>query len=467
MLMPDWHTKGSYRVVPYDSVGSSNKPVLSRQRKARLDVRCFETVFPFNNDDLPPPPGVAPMLSYVPHTTPEVRGRFDVPLDRGRHPDDDLRLELNVHSSPPVQPDAGDEKYAGDVASEHDLDLDSQSESEDAPPLRRSGRRRVPSAPAFDPVAFEVQQKHDQSHFANSDDRVYYNIVTDDDDNDEPHFPQAMRSADKHHWVSAIYEEIDNQKITGSFVVEVLPVGAKVIGSRWVFKRKRDRHGKVVRFKARLVAQGFSQVEGQHFFQTFSPTLKMPSLRFLLANTANRRWTLLQLDVTSAFLCAKLPPAEVIYMRPPPGITIPSGHALKLQRCIYGLRQASHHWNKEFHSTLLSLGFTSADADPCVYTLYHEGTIVATLALFVDDILLTGNEDIVTPIKKKLMMKYKMTDGGVPNFFLGIAIDYNRDAGRLTLSQQSYVTKVLTKYNMRSEERRVGKECRSRWSPYH
>ena len=127
-----------------------------------------------------------------------------------------------------------------------------------------------------------------------------------------------------------------------------------VIGGRWVFKKKRGRDGKVTRYKARGVAQGFKQIHGQHFFETFAPTLKMASLRLFLAYAVFRSWHLVQLDVKTAFLIPKLPASEMIYMKPLPGMVVPEGHSLKLLRCLYGLKQSACAWNTEFDSTLKS-----------------------------------------------------------------------------------------------------------------
>jgi len=283
-------------------------------------------------------------------------------------------------------------------------------------------------------------------------------FVTMTSTDDEPaDYPSAMLSVHRRHWVAAVKEEIAAQEENSTWTVEVLPTGTKTIGSRWVFKIKRGRDGKPTRFKARLVAKGFSQVEGLHYQETFAPTLKLTSLRFMLAAATFNNWTLRQLDVTTAFLIAKLPESETIYMRPPPPITVPKGYALKLQRCIYGLKQASRHWNSDINATLLRHGFKPSPSDPCLYIRDNNANtsdrsedfvVDAYIALYTDDVIIAAPAELVESIANTLKASYKMTDSGVPEWLLGIAIDIDTEAGTLRISQQAYVAKMLAKYGM-------------------
>lgn len=312
-----------------------------------------------------------------------------------------------------------------------------------AEPLRRSARARQ-QRQMFDLHGFEAARVYDQALLTTGE-----ALPASADSSDEPDtYNQAMAGADHKEWLAAVKEEIESHRDNNTFTEAALPTSVQTIGSRWVFKIKRDREGKPVRFKARLVAKGFSQIEGVHYTETFAPTLRMTSLRFILALTTQRDWDLNQLDVKTAFLIPELPPSETVYMKAPPGLPIAPGHALRLNKCIYGLKQASRYWNCNFHQTMMDLGFRQSDHDQCVYTLQEESTLACVLALYVDDVVLAGPTLVITSIKSQLMSKYNMTDGGYPSWLLGVGIDHDERRGTMRLSQKAYVQRLLVRFGM-------------------
>ena len=128
------------------------------------------------------------------------------------------------------------------------------------------------------------------------------------------------------------------------------PPNRKIVGSKWVFKRKIDANGIVERYKARLVAQGCTQKFGLDYEETFSPVVRFESIRFLLAMGAQHKLQLHQMDVSTAFLHGEL--TEEVYMQQPEGF-IESGKehlVCHLQRSIYGLKQSPHCWNHTLDS---------------------------------------------------------------------------------------------------------------------
>ena len=115
------------------------------------------------------------------------------------------------------------------------------------------------------------------------------------------------------------------------------PKGRKIVDCKWVFKHKLDANRDIARYKARLIAKGYTQVKGTDYDETYTPVASYDSLRFLLAIAAHYGWIPLQFDVKSAFLYGDL--NENIYMTLPSGYR-EVGHYVKLKECIYGLKQS-------------------------------------------------------------------------------------------------------------------------------
>jgi hypothetical protein len=120
------------------------------------------------------------------------------------------------------------------------------------------------------------------------------------------------------------------------------------MGFKWVFIRKRNENNEVVRYKARLVAQGFTQRPGIDFNETYSPVMSGISFRYLISLAIQKRLSMQLMDVVTAYLYGSLD--SDIYMKVPDGISIPNGSAnrkmysVKLKRSLYGLKQSGRMW---------------------------------------------------------------------------------------------------------------------------
>nr|GFB36992.1 retrovirus-related Pol polyprotein from transposon TNT 1-94 [Tanacetum cinerariifolium] len=237
--------------------------------------------------------------------------------------------------------------------------------------------------------------------------RLCLNIEVEDDevgDLGEPaNYKAAMLDPDKVIWQGAMDEEMNSMKVM------------KVVRSKWLYKKKTDMDGKVDTYKARLVAIGYNQTYEIDYEETFSPVAYIRAIRTLIAITAYYDYEIWQMDVKTAFLNGRLD--EDIYMKQPEGYVDPKypNRVCKLQRSIYGLKQASRQWNKRFDEEIKKFRFIQNRDEPCVYRK-ASGSDVVFLIIYVDDILIMGNN---IPRLRKLRIILEMY-GGKPDTELDV-----------------------------------------------
>ena len=173
-------------------------------------------------------------------------------------------------------------------------------------------------------------------------------VISTDSVDDPLTFKNAMEDPDKEEWLKAMNLEMESMYSNSVWKLVDLPDGVKPIGCKWIYKRKRGVDGKVETFKARLVAKGYTQKEGVDYEETFSLVAMFKSIRILLSITAYFDYEIWQMDVNTAFLNGNL--EESIYMIQPEGFMSPDQKqkVWKLQKSIYGLKQASRSWNIRF-----------------------------------------------------------------------------------------------------------------------
>ncbi|MFS7939138.1 putative RNA-directed DNA polymerase [Helianthus anomalus] len=222
-----------------------------------------------------------------------------------------------------------------------------------------------------------------------------------------------------------------------------LPVNRKPIGCKWVFKIKYKANGEIERYKARLVAKGYNQREGLDFGETFSPVVKMVTIRCVLSLAVKNGWSLFQLDINNAFLYGSI--TEDVYMSPPEGYFSNNGNKVcKLVKSLYGLKQAPRKWNEKLTDVLLNVGFVQSCCDHSLYTLTKQDVFVVLL-VYVDDIIITGNNNNeIDKIKQLLSDNFKIKDLGILRYFLGLEIVYS-DEG-MCLNQRKYCLELLSEF---------------------
>lgn len=208
-----------------------------------------------------------------------------------------------------------------------------------------------------------------------------------------------------------------------------------LVSCKWLFKLKFNVDGTLDRHKARLVARGFSQLEGIDYSETFAPVAKMITVRTLLTVASAKGWPITQMDVTNAFLHGDL--EEDVFMALPPAYTFlknqhsSQGEQLsdkidlvcKLDKSLYGLKQAPRQWFTRFSQVVKAAGFQQSLAD-CSLFFKSDGSSYTALLVYVDDMIITGNSPTeIASLKAHLQHHFKMKDLGSLRYFLGIEVE--------------------------------------------
>ncbi|CAI7865992.1 unnamed protein product [Closterium sp. NIES-54] len=215
-------------------------------------------------------------------------------------------------------------------------------------------------------------------------------------------YAEAIAGEYSSHWQTAMDAEMASWKSTGTYVDEVPPPWANIVDGMWIFRVKR-LPASLPAFKARYVARGFSQRQGVAFFQTFSPTPKMTTLRVLLHIAAQRDYELHSLDFSTAFLQGSI--HEEIWLRRPPGFTgsFPVGTQWSLWRPVYGLLQAPREWHDTLRTTLAALGFAPSSADPSLSLRTDTNLSPFYVLVYVDDLVFaTADTEALALVKAEL-----------------------------------------------------------------
>ncbi|KAK8583637.1 hypothetical protein V6N12_067900 [Hibiscus sabdariffa] len=235
---------------------------------------------------------------------------------------------------------------------------------------------------------------------------------------------EAVSSPDSEKWLEAMRSEMDSMSSNQVWTLVEPPEGIKPIGCKWVFNKKTDMDGNVQTYKGRLVTKA-----------------------------AFHDYEIWQMDFKTAFPNGKL--EEDVYMTQPEGFVAPENARkfCKLQRFIYGLKQASRSWNLHFNDAIKEFGFIRNEDEPCVYKKVS-GSIISFLILYLDDILIIGNDvPTLQSIKTWLSSCFSMKDLGEAAYILGVKIYRDRSRRLLSLSQSTYIDKVLKSFSMEESKR--------------
>ena len=239
-------------------------------------------------------------------------------------------------------------------------------------------------------------------------------------------------------------EEVTTLKQREVFTVIDRPQGAKVLGSKWVYKTKTDSQGDVQRHRARLVVQGFRQTQGIDYDEVFSPVVNFVIIRlFMLLLVVRRKWVDAHLDVKCAYLYGEL--TQPTFVAVPEGFQDPSKpHAVwSLKRALYGLHQSGRQWYSKLVEELLKIGFIRIPGFSCSFSLNN----VAVLLFYVDDLILFAlNSTILAQVIQKVSSVFDVTNLGRIQKLLGVVFD--RSEGKIKLHQTGYISNLGNEFGI-------------------
>ncbi|GJR11708.1 putative ribonuclease H-like domain-containing protein [Tanacetum coccineum] len=246
-------------------------------------------------------------------------------------------------------------------------------------------------------------------------------------------------------WVEAMQEELLQFKLQKVWILVDLPSGKKAIGTKWVFKNKRDERSIVVKNKARLVAQGFRQEEGIDYDEVFAPVARIEAIRLFLAFASYMGFTVYQMDVKSAFLYGTI--EEEVYVHQPPGFVDPAhpNKVYKVIKALYGLHQAPRAWYETLSSFLMENGFRRGTIDKTLFIKKKKSDIML-VQVYVDDIIFgSTKKSMCTEFEDCMHKRFQMSSMGELTFFLGLQVKQQPDG--IFISQDKYVADILKKFD--------------------
>ncbi|KAJ9538252.1 hypothetical protein OSB04_030985 [Centaurea solstitialis] len=245
-------------------------------------------------------------------------------------------------------------------------------------------------------------------------------------------------------WIEAMQEELLQFVLQHVWDLVDLPRGHRAIGTKWIFRNKKNERGIVIKNKARLVAQGYTQEEGIDYDDVFAPVARIEAIRLFLAFASYKRFKVYQMDVKSAFLYGKI--EEEVYVCQPPGFEDPKfpDKVYKLRKALYGLHQAPRAWYDTLSTYLLENQFERGVIDKTLF-IKKNGSDLLLVQIYVDDIIFGSTKgEMCKDFEDSMHKRFKMSSMGELTFFLGLQVKQKEDG--ILINQSKYVKDMLTKF---------------------
>lgn len=264
-----------------------------------------------------------------------------------------------------------------------------------------------------------------------------------------PTLHEARKRSDWPKWQEAMKAEIMSLKANGTWKVVERPQDTNVVDCKWVLCIKKNAAGEIDKYKARLVARGFTQIHGVDYYETYAPVARLSSFQLLIALANRNEWPIESFDFDSTFLNSVLGDNEVVYLEQPADFSEadPKRYVFRLVKALYGLKQGAKSWYDALCQALSELGFRRSEADHGVFVKEGKDSLIL-LAVHVDDCMVTGHPaSEIGKFKVEINEKYKMTDLGACTWLLRIRLNRNTVEKTISLSQLPYIESIITRFN--------------------
>ena len=261
-------------------------------------------------------------------------------------------------------------------------------------------------------------------------------------------YQEAVTCSNSPKWIAAMDEEINQIEKQQTWELVELPQGHKAVKCRWVYDAKLNSNDEITRYRARLVAKGFTQQKGINYDEVFSPVVKYSTIRFMLALASDEKLEMLLLDVKAAFLNGNLD--ETIFMSQPEGFIVKDKphHVYRLLKALYGLKQASRAWRKVINEFLLDIGCVQSRADASLYFLRRSNGTVHIL-VYVDDILLLCKATIyLKELALQIAKAFEVRIERSVTKFLGMIVERDPVSKSIKIHSRSMIDQMMNKFGM-------------------
>lgn len=265
---------------------------------------------------------------------------------------------------------------------------------------------------------------------------------------------QMLKAPDARYWLEAEKVEMDSMNVMKVYEPvkrSEVPKGTNVCKSRFVYDIKQDEKGNLAKYKVRWVAKGYSQKKGQDYWDTFSPVVRMSSIRTLIALATSNGWRKMeQLDIKTCFLEAELERGTDIYVEPPDGYESDNNIVYKLRKSLYGLKQSSRLWWLNLGTYLEGCGMRKLEYEDCIWQRRNPRTgKVVYLGAYVDDLVVTGDdEDGIEEITRALEARFRVTRLGQLKWILGCHLERYLQYGKAVFKQTKYITDLVHQHGV-------------------
>ena len=451
----------------YWAKAAAGQPRVSVERNVKF-ITGAEVISITSSSSSPPAPALtAPPIALMPSTAPATSSPTQVTSAPQQPPaatdsrEEEIEVEDELTDTPPLPASRGKKSKPSQAAQPTCRSSRIRRPSQKV----ASGEGGTPGPPGHHPDFNEdsnaltelivemdtlLEEKCDESEcaFLAEIEEAITAAVQDAEGNPRS-FREVQSRSDWPHWKDAMDQEIKLLQQAGTWETVLRPLDKNIVGCKWVYRLKRKADGTTDKYKARLVAWGFSQIYGVDYLDIYSPVAKLASFWTILALAACFNWEVECFDFNSAYLNGELEDTEEIYMEQPPGYDEGGKDFVKrLRKALYGLKQAGHRWYDTFKRELADLGFCTSAADPGVFYARIHGNILI-VAAHVDDCAMTGNSGkLITVYKAKLNNKFPLTDLRPIHSLLGIEVIHDRSACTISLSQSTYINSILSQFSL-------------------